>query len=211
MQKKSLLFILQFVLLFYSHPSSSPSSFPSISFIFLLLSFTFSFLHFLVLLFSHFLSFLLLSLSFRLLFFSSRSHPFSFFFFLLLSSHFYFSLSFHPSPLLTLSRPFSNFALLIFLLCDYYQYRPSSDDKFSDVASNLDLHNLPRCSLVGRCCSCNPIFVTMFPEWLSGSALRNHGRAHPVPCVRPRCVVVFLRARVPFCRFDKADTTADVQ
>ena len=30
-------------------------------------------------------------------------------------------------------------------------------------------------------------------------------------CVRPRCVCSVLRAHVQFCRFDKADATADVQ
>ena len=41
----------------------------------------------------------------------------------------------------------------------------------------------------------------------SGSAVRNHGRAHPAPCVR-HLFVVCLRARVQFCRFNKADATA---
>ena len=41
-------------------------------------------------------------------------------------------------------------------------------------------------------CVCNLIQVTMFPEWLSGTE----------PCVR---------AHVHFCRFDKADATAEVQ
>ena len=45
----------------------------------------------------------------------------------------------------------------------------------------------------------------------SGSAVRNHCRTHPVPCVRPRCVYSVLRAHAQFCRFDKADATADVQ
>ena len=34
-------------------------------------------------------------------------------------------------------------------------------------------------------CVCIPILVTTFP---SGSAVRNHCRTHPAPCVRPRCV-----------------------
>ena len=44
--------------------------------------------------------------------------------------------------------------------------------------------------------------------------VRNHARAHSAPCVRPRCVcvfVVFLRAHVQFWCFDMADATADVQ
>ena len=45
----------------------------------------------------------------------------------------------------------------------------------------------------------------------SGSAVRNHCRTHPAPCVRPRCVCSVLRAHAQFCRFDKADATADVQ
>ena len=44
----------------------------------------------------------------------------------------------------------------------------------------------------------------------SGSAVRNHCRT-PAPCVRPRCVRSVLRAHAQFCRFDKADVTADVQ
>ena len=36
----------------------------------------------------------------------------------------------------------------------------------------------------------------------SGSAVRNHGHTHPVPCVCPRCVCSV---------FDQADATADVQ
>ena len=45
----------------------------------------------------------------------------------------------------------------------------------------------------------------------SGSVVRNHCHTHPAPCVSPRCVCSVLRAHVQFCRFDKADTTADVQ
>ena len=45
----------------------------------------------------------------------------------------------------------------------------------------------------------------------SGSAVQNHCRTHPVPCVRPRCVCSVLRAHVQFCWFDKMDATADVQ
>ena len=45
----------------------------------------------------------------------------------------------------------------------------------------------------------------------SGSAVQNHCRTHPAPCVRPRCVCSVLRAHAQFCRFDKADATADVQ
>ena len=44
-----------------------------------------------------------------------------------------------------------------------------------------------------------------------GSAVRNHCRTHPEPCVRPCCVWSVLRARVQFCWFDKSDATADVQ
>ena len=57
-------------------------------------------------------------------------------------------------------------------------------------------------------CVCIPIIVTTFPE---GSAVRNHCRTHPALCVRPRCVCSVLRAHAQFCRFDKADATADVQ
>ena len=35
--------------------------------------------------------------------------------------------------------------------------------------------------------------------------------AHQAPCVCPRCVCSVLRAHAQFCRFDKADATADVQ
>ena len=54
---------------------------------------------------------------------------------------------------------------------------------------------------------CIPILITTLP---SGSAVRNHGRAHPAPCVRPRFCSV-LRTHVQFGRFDKACATADVQ
>ena len=54
-------------------------------------------------------------------------------------------------------------------------------------------------------CVCIP---TTFPEWLSGTEPLPHT---PAPCVRPLVFVVFLRAHVQFCRFDKADATADVQ
>ena len=43
-----------------------------------------------------------------------------------------------------------------------------------------------------------------------GPAVRNHCRTHPAPCVRPRYVCSVLRAHVQFCRFDKADATADI-
>ena len=60
-----------------------------------------------------------------------------------------------------------------------------------------------------RCaCVCIPILVTTFPEWLRGTEPLPHT---PVPCVRPRSVCSVLRAHVQFCRFDKADATADVQ
>ena len=39
----------------------------------------------------------------------------------------------------------------------------------------------------------------------------NHCRTHPAPCVRPGCVCSVLHAHAQFCRFDKADATADVQ
>ena len=45
----------------------------------------------------------------------------------------------------------------------------------------------------------------------TGSAVQNHDRAYPAPYDRPRCVGSGLRAHVQFCRFDKADATADVQ
>ena len=34
--------------------------------------------------------------------------------------------------------------------------------------------------------------------------VRNHCRAHPAPCVRPRCVCSVLRAHAQFCQFDKS-------
>ena len=37
------------------------------------------------------------------------------------------------------------------------------------------------------------------------------GPLNPKPTNRPRCVCSVLRAHVQFCRFDKADATADVQ
>ena len=55
---------------------------------------------------------------------------------------------------------------------------------------------------------CIPFLVTTFPEWLSGTEPCG---THPAPCVRLRCVCSVLRAHVQFCRFDKADATADVQ
>ena len=33
----------------------------------------------------------------------------------------------------------------------------------------------------------------------SGSAVRNHCRTHPAPCVRPRCICSVFRAHVQFC------------
>ena len=95
------------------------------------------------------------------------------------------------------------------------------------------------CGILKTMCVCVPIVVTAFPEWLSGteplphtpgavrpscvcvpilvttfpsgSVVRNHCRKDPAPCVRPRCVVSVLPAHAQFCRFDKADATADVQ
>ena len=57
-------------------------------------------------------------------------------------------------------------------------------------------------------CVCIPILVTTFPEWLSGT----EPLPHTTGAVRPSslCCSV-LRAYVQFCRFDKADATADVQ
>ena len=56
---------------------------------------------------------------------------------------------------------------------------------------------------------CIPILVTTFSR--SGSAVRDHCHTHPASCVGPRCVYSVLRAHAQFCRFDKADATADVQ
>ena len=41
--------------------------------------------------------------------------------------------------------------------------------------------------------------------------LKLHCCTHLAPCVRPCCVCSVLRAHAQFCRFDKADATADVQ
>ena len=50
-----------------------------------------------------------------------------------------------------------------------------------------------------------PILVTTFPEWLSDTEPLPH-----TSCVRLRCVCSVLRAHAQYCRFDKADATADV-
>ena len=55
-------------------------------------------------------------------------------------------------------------------------------------------------------CVCIPILVTTYR-----SGVQNHCRTYPAPCVRPHCVCSVLRAHAQFCRFDKADATADVQ
>ena len=57
-------------------------------------------------------------------------------------------------------------------------------------------------------CMCILILITTFLEWLSGTEPLPHT---PAPSVRPRCVCSVLRAHIQFCRFDKADATADVQ
>ena len=36
---------------------------------------------------------------------------------------------------------------------------------------------------------------------LSGSAVRNHWRTHPAPCVHPRCVCCVLHSHTQFCWF----------
>ena len=58
-------------------------------------------------------------------------------------------------------------------------------------------------------CVCIPILITTFPEWLSGTIAAHTRRRASVLIV----FVVFsvLHAHVQFCRFDKADATADVQ
>ena len=58
------------------------------------------------------------------------------------------------------------------------------------------------------CTSNNPILVTAFPEWLKFTEpwTRTPGYA-PVVVV----VIVFLHARVQFCRFNKANATVDGQ
>ena len=73
----------------------------------------------------------------------------------------------------------------------------------------LQLNNISRryyAQTYDRFCVCIPILVTTFSEWLSGT---EPFCTHKAPCVRPRCVCSVLRAQ--FCRFDKADVTADVQ
>ena len=57
-------------------------------------------------------------------------------------------------------------------------------------------------------CVSIPVLVTTFPEWLSGTEPLPHT---PSAVRRPRCVCSVLRAYAQFCRFDKADATADVQ
>ena len=55
---------------------------------------------------------------------------------------------------------------------------------------------------------CIPILVTTFPERLSGT----EPLPHTPGAVRPSSLCLMcLRAHVQFCRFDKADATADVQ
>ena len=68
------------------------------------------------------------------------------------------------------------------------------------------LRPLVSCQTHVRMYVCIPILVTTFR-----SAVWNHGRTHPAPSVRPRCVCSILRAHAQFFRFDKADATADAQ
>ena len=79
---------------------------------------------------------------------------------------------------------------------------------FSRGVLNEILNLIESVSEVFSSYSCtNPLLVTTFP---SGSAVQNHGRTHPVSCVRPYCVYSVLRAHVQFCQFDKADATANI-
>ena len=55
-------------------------------------------------------------------------------------------------------------------------------------------------------CVCVPILVTTFSEWLSGT----EPLLHKPGAVRPSALVCSV-LRAQFCRFDKADATADVQ
>ena len=85
------------------------------------------------------------------------------------------------------------------------QFSKNTTLRFSNAPQYCNA--MPDCicttEMVSQCvcvcvCVCVPILVTTFPEWPSGS-------------VRPHCVCSVLRALVQFCRFDKADATADVQ
>ena len=58
---------------------------------------------------------------------------------------------------------------------------------------------------------CVCVFQFSYRRSPSGSAVRNHCRTHPALCIRPRCVCSVLLTHAQFCRFDKADTTADVR
>ena len=46
---------------------------------------------------------------------------------------------------------------------------------------------------------------------VSDSRIRNHGRVHPAPCVRPRRVCSVFACTCTVLPFDDADATADVQ
>ena len=53
-------------------------------------------------------------------------------------------------------------------------------------------------SLINTCCWCVCVFQFSQRRSPSGSAVRNHCRTHPAPCVRPRCACSVLRASVSF-------------
>ena len=55
---------------------------------------------------------------------------------------------------------------------------------------------------------CIPILVITFPEWLCSM----ESLSYTLSAVRlPSCVCSVLRVHAQFCRFDMADTTADIQ
>ena len=57
-------------------------------------------------------------------------------------------------------------------------------------------------------CCINPIRLTTFPEWLSGT---ESWPRPPAPCVRARCVCNVFTCKCTVLPVDKAGTTADVQ
>ena len=57
-------------------------------------------------------------------------------------------------------------------------------------------------------CVCVPILITTFPKWLSGTESLQHT---PGAVRLSSLICSVLCAHAQFCRFDKADATADVQ
>ena len=106
--------------------------------------------------------------------------------------------TYHPGNVTDVSRP------LIGSLSDEFQCH----QRKTNTSFEANQSALFACSIRYILCGTGPLPVCVCIPIQRYGTIAAH---IPAPCVRPRRVCSVLRARVQFCRFVKANATADVQ